>query len=70
VKKTAICIKIHRRIHESTGNKKTTIDGISFSNRWSNRKDKPGDRNIPMTLCESSTEQLDRLAGCCRIPVQ
>jgi len=23
-----------------------------------------------MTLCELSTGQLDRLAGCCRIPVQ
>ena len=65
-----IYIKIHKRIHKSTGDKETTINGIPSSNRWSNRKDQPGDRNIPATLCELSTGQLDGLAGCCKILVQ
>jgi len=53
--RTTIYIKVYGEIYKDTGNEKATINGIPFSNRWSNRKDKPGDRNIPMTLCELPT---------------
>jgi len=53
--RTTIYIKFYRGIYEGIGNKKTTINGIPFSNRWSNRKNKPGDRNIPMALHELPT---------------
>ena len=67
--RTAIHIKIHRRIYQSTRNQETIINGIPSSNRWSNRKDKPGDRNILMALCELLTRQLDRLVICSRVSV-
>jgi len=55
---------------EQVNTKETTINSISFSNKWSNKKNQLGDRNIPTTLYELSIGQLDRLAGCCGIPVQ
>jgi len=68
--RTTICIEVYRRVYKGARNKETTIDGIPSPNRWSNGKNKPGDRNISMTLCELPTRQLDRLASCSRISVQ
>jgi len=65
-----IHIKVYRRIHKSAEDKEITINGIPFSNRWSNGKDKPGDRNIFTALCELPTRQLDGLASCGRVSVQ
>jgi len=50
--RTTICIEIHRGIYESTRNNKTAINSISFSNRWSNGKNQPRDRNVSMALCQ------------------
>jgi len=55
---------------EQVNIKETTINSISFSNKWSNKENQLGDKNILMTLCELSIGQLDGLAGCCGIPVQ
>jgi len=64
-----IHIKVHGEIHKSARDKETTIDGISSSNRWSNRKNKPRNRNILMTLHKLPTRQLDRLASSSRVSV-
>jgi len=53
--RTTISIKVYGRIYKDVRNKKTTIDSIPSSNKWLDGKDKPGDRNIPMTLCKLST---------------
>jgi len=53
--RTAIYIKVYEGIYQDVGNEKVAINGIPFSNRWSNRKDQPGDRNIPTALCELPT---------------
>ena len=66
---TTIRIKFHGRIHKSTRDEETTIDGIPSTNRWSNGKNQSGDRNVSMTLCELPTRRLDKLVGHCRIPV-
>ena len=47
----------------------TKIDSILSSNRWSNRKNKPRDRNILTTLHELLTRQLDGLASSSRVSV-
>jgi len=64
---TIVCIEVYGGVYKSTRNKEITIDSIPFLNRWSNRKNKLGDRNISATLYELSTRQLDGLAGCSRI---
>jgi len=48
--RTTIRIKVYEGIYKGIGNEKATINGIPSSNRWSNRKDKSGDRNIPIAL--------------------
>ena len=67
--RTTIHIQVHRRVYQSTRNQVTIIDSVSFSNRWSNKKDKPRDRNIFMTLHELPTGQLDGIVGCSRVSV-
>ena len=40
------------------------------SNRLSNRKNQPRDRNVSAILCELPTGWLNKLASCYKIPVQ
>jgi len=69
--RTTIHIEVYGRIHKSIGDKETTtINGILSSNRWLNGKNKLGDRNVLMTLCELPTGQSDGLASCSRVLVQ
>ena len=53
--RTTIYIEIHGGTHKGIRNKEITINGISFPNRWSNRKNQSRDRNVSMTLCELPT---------------
>ena len=46
---------LSERIHKSTGDKETTIDGIPSTNRWSNGKNQSRDRNVSATLRELPT---------------
>ena len=68
--RTTICIKVYERIYKSAKDKEITINSIPSSNRWSNGKDKPGDRNVFTALCELPIRQLDELASCSRVSVQ
>ena len=60
-------ISHQRGIHNSARDKETTIDSIPSSNRWSNGKNKPRDRNILITLHELLTRQIDGLASSSRV---
>ena len=63
-------LKFMEEFTKALGIKKTIINSIPSSNRWSNRKDKPQDKNIFTTLYKLSTRQLDGLASCSRVSVQ
>jgi len=66
---TSIYIKIYERTYKGTENQETIVNGISPTNGWTNGKDKSRNWNIPQTLCQLSTRQLDRIVGSSRIPV-
>ena len=68
--RATICIKIHGEIYEGIRNYETAIDSISSSNKWSNRKNQPEDRNISIALYQLLTEQLNRIVSCCGISIQ
>ena len=67
--KTAISIKIYGRIYQSARNQETIINGIPFSNKWSNRENKSRNQNILTILHEVLTRQLDGLVIGSRVSV-
>jgi len=68
--RTTICIEVYGRIYKGARNKETTVNGIPSPNKWSNGKNKPGDKNVSTTLCELPTRQLNGLASYSGISVQ
>ena len=56
--------------YKGIGNYKAVVNSISPSDRWSNRINQSGNRNISTTLCQLPTGQLDEMASSYRFSIQ
>ena len=56
--------------YKGIGNYKAVVNSISPSDRWSNRINQSGNRNISTTLCQLPTGQLNRMANSYRVSIQ